>query len=270
MVNRKTVLFTDLDGSLLDLNTYSFEKARPALNFFKSKKIPVIFCSAKTRDEQLYYQKKLGIDDPFIVENGGAIYIRKDYFDFEYTHTACRDGFYIIELGYAVEKIIRDLEKTAEEAGIRFWSYSNLDLEAISQATGLDRKAAQRARCRRYSETVTRLFGDAHNIETFFAGLAEKNLQCVPGGKFYSVMGPNDKGMAIKILIDLLGRQANSPVCSAGVGDSINDLPMLSAVDRPFLVQKPNGHWETISVPGLEKINGAGPEGWNQLPRKLF
>lgn len=270
MNTKKTILFTDLDGSLLDLNTYSFEEAVPALALIKARNIPVIFCSAKTMDEQMYYQKKLGIFDPFIVENGGAICIRKGYFDFEFKYTDRVGDFYVIELGYALEKILSDLKKTAEESGVQYWSYSGMALEAISQVTGLDLEAARRARCRRYSETLTRLFGDRQSIKLFFSKLAQRNLQCVPGGKFYSVMGPNDKGIAIKILINLFARQSGSPVFTIGIGDSINDLPMLSAVDRAFLVQKPNGHWETISVPGLEKIDAIGPVGWNRLPLKLF
>ena len=38
----KVLIFTDLDGSLLDRETYSFEPALPALRFIKERKIPLI------------------------------------------------------------------------------------------------------------------------------------------------------------------------------------------------------------------------------------
>ncbi|MDI6733027.1 MAG: HAD hydrolase family protein [Planctomycetota bacterium] len=76
------VIFTDLDGTLLDYSTYSFEKALPALNLMKQKKIPVIICSSKTRKEIEYYRKKLNNHQPFVSENGGGIFIPKEYFGF--------------------------------------------------------------------------------------------------------------------------------------------------------------------------------------------
>ena len=48
-----------------------------------------------------------------------------------------------------------------------------------------------------------------------------------------------------------------------GLGDSLNDLPMLKVVDIPILVQKPNKTWEPkIKVKNLIKINAIGPRGW--------
>ena len=51
----KQVLFTDLDGTLLDLFDYSYDAALPALEFLKKRKIPVIVCTAKTLAENEYY-----------------------------------------------------------------------------------------------------------------------------------------------------------------------------------------------------------------------
>ena len=55
-----------------------------------------------------------------------------------------------------------------------------------------------------------------------------------------------------------------------GIGDSFNDLPMFSAVDAAFLVQKPDGKWEDINLPGLHKVNGIGPEGWNKAVMEIL
>ncbi|MEJ2722900.1 MAG: hypothetical protein P8181_17445 [bacterium] len=50
-----------------------------------------------------------------------------------------------------------------------------------------------------------------------------------------------------------------------GIGDSHNDLPMLSAVDVAALVQKRPGVWEAIGAPDLVRVEGVGPAGWNQF-----
>jgi len=76
----KPVIFTDLDGTLLELETYSYAKALPSINYLRKKGIPIVFCSAKTRAEQEVYRKELQINDPFIVENGGAVFVFQGYF----------------------------------------------------------------------------------------------------------------------------------------------------------------------------------------------
>jgi mannosyl-3-phosphoglycerate synthase len=76
----KKVVFTDLDGSLLHPLTYSYTQALDALRLLQEREIPIIFCSAKTRAEQEVYREELGVKAPFIVENGGAIFIPRDYF----------------------------------------------------------------------------------------------------------------------------------------------------------------------------------------------
>jgi len=37
---------------------------------------------------------------------------------------------------------------------------------------------------------------------------------------------------------------------------------MLSLVDIPMLVQKPDGSWESLQIEKLQKVNGIGPKGW--------
>lgn len=71
----KLILFTDLDGTLLDPYTYSYQESLWAINLLKREQIPIIFCSAKTQAEQEVYRKALEIIDPFIVEEGGGILI---------------------------------------------------------------------------------------------------------------------------------------------------------------------------------------------------
>ncbi len=52
---------------------------------------------------------------------------------------------------------------------------------------------------------------------------------------------------------------------TVGIGDSLNDLPLLLNVDHPILVQKPDGSYDPdIDLPSLIRAPGIGPAGWNQ------
>jgi mannosyl-3-phosphoglycerate phosphatase len=76
----KTLVFTDMDGTLLDHHTYSFEAAKPALSALESKSIPVIPTTSKTFAELQPLRERIGLDGPFIVENGAAIFIPHGFF----------------------------------------------------------------------------------------------------------------------------------------------------------------------------------------------
>ena len=69
----KIVVFTDMDGTFLEKETYSYELAQPGLSILQARDIPLIFCTSKTRAEIEYYRNKLGIKDPYISENGGSV-----------------------------------------------------------------------------------------------------------------------------------------------------------------------------------------------------
>ena len=92
MLKEKIIIFTDLDGTLLDHTTYSFEAAIPMLALIKRHNIPLIIVTSKTKDEVLRIQKHLDLRAPFIVENGAGIFIpfKEDYemvsmgFEYEY------------------------------------------------------------------------------------------------------------------------------------------------------------------------------------------
>jgi mannosyl-3-phosphoglycerate phosphatase len=70
----RTIVFSDLDGTLLDEN-YSFEVAQPVIARLKALKVPIVLCSSKTRMEIEYFRTKMEINDPFISENGAAIFV---------------------------------------------------------------------------------------------------------------------------------------------------------------------------------------------------
>jgi len=84
-----------------------------------------------------------------------------------------------------------------------------------------------------------------------------------------SVMGPNDKGRAARILGEWY-RKEFGPVLSVGIGDSRNDLPLLSSVDVPVLVKKPGGGWEDVDLPRMVRAEGIGPAGRNDVVLGLF
>jgi len=259
---KRLIVFTDLDGTLLDPLNYGHEQAQESLRLLKREKIPLVFCSAKTRAEQILLRDRLRIRDPFVVENGGALFVERGYFPFPVADHRSSEDYEVIELGARYSAIRQTLKTIREKTGVRFTGFGDMNVDEVSRETGLDHDSAKRAMEREYSETI-KLESPAEDLVRFEQALAEQGLQCVFGGRFHNVMGFHDKGRAVEILTGLYEKGWGA-VTTIGMGDSANDVALLAAVHVPVLVQKPGGAWEDLEVPDLVRAKGVGPVGWNR------
>ena len=71
--NSSIWIVTDVDGTLMD-HSYDLSPAKDTIKLLKELSIPVILCTSKTAAEVRVIRKKLNLKDPYIVENGAAIY----------------------------------------------------------------------------------------------------------------------------------------------------------------------------------------------------
>lgn len=268
---KKLIFFTDLDGTLLDYFTYSFEAALPALRLLKEKNIPLIICSSKTRKEIEYYRKKLDNHHPFISENGGGIFIPKGYFEFRVWSSGFgitdENNYYVIRLGAKYSDLRKVIEELREE-GVKVKGFGNMTAEEISRLAGLGIDEALMAKERYFDEPFI-YSGEIQDLPLLLQSIKEKGYNYTQG-RFFHILGNSDKGKAVSILIELYKRKFGEVVTIA-IGDSPNDIPMLEKVDKPIIVQKSGGNYDPkIIVHGLIKADGIGPEGWNKAVIKLF
>ena len=95
-------------------------------------------------------------------------------------------------------------------------------------------------------------------------------------GDLFHLTGNNDKGEAAEILMRCYQREQrlrfrSRPAESVGIGESINDIPLLTVVDHPILVQRPDGSFDTdVLLPRLVRTRGIGPTGWNDAMLHLL
>lgn len=264
----KKVIFTDLDGTLLDRETYSYQKALPLIKRLKRRAIPIVFCTAKTRAENEYYQKKLKISDPFIVENGGAIYIPKKYFSFRLPDHKSSKKYYIIELGVPYKKLRQTLKKIRKETGFNIRGFGDMTTRETAKDAGFSIKLARLSKIKEYNESFN-FYEKPAKEKVLSQKIKRAGLQLTHGGRYYCIIGKNtDKGKATRILSKLFQKKFNK-IKTIGLGDSLNDLPMLKAVDLPVLVQEPSGNWDPrIPSKKIIKIKGRGPQGWAKAIKK--
>lgn len=257
------IVFTDLDGTLLDVETYAFDAAHEALNELRSRGVPLIVVSSKTRAEIERLRSSLGHPQPFIAENGGGVFIPKGYFDFPLEGAVLRGPYQVLDLGLPYAALRLALKEIAHALGCRVRGFGDMTVEEVAERTGLNPSDARLAKLREYDEPFV-IDSAPPPVEEIRRKAESRGLRCTSGGRFDHLMGQSDKGLACRYLIDCYRRRYGA-ITTVAIGDSFNDLPMLAAVDRPMVVQRTDGTYDPdVTLPNLVRTQGVGPLGWNR------
>lgn len=262
------LVFSDLDGTLLDAKTYRFPAALPALGMLRVRRIPLVLCSSKTRREIEVYRERLGNNDPFIFENGGGICIPEGLFPFP-IEGEVSDGCHLIPLGTPYPELRSALQELQRELGVAVTGFGDLTAVGVAELTGLPLMEADLARRREFDEPF--VFDNPNDPRTtdFLRAIEARGLHWTRG-RFFHILGDNDKGRAARMLTEYY-RCGLPTLTTVGIGDSLNDLPLLEAVDIPVLVQREDGsHLEGVHSPRLVLADGVGPVGWNRAMLGMF
>jgi mannosyl-3-phosphoglycerate phosphatase len=261
---KKLIIFTDLDGTLLDAHTYSFKGAISAIKLLRERDIPLIISSSKTRPEIELYRRKLKNTHPFISENGGGIFIPKGYFKLRVKGKLKikeEGGYLIIILGTPYPDLRKTIKRLQSE-GFKIKGFGDMTIGEVASLTGLKPLEARLAKERDFDEPFV-FIGDTNKLMALKTRVKAMGLN-ITQGEFFHLMGNTNKGRAVDILKDLYMRQFGE-VMTIGVGDSLNDVEMLRRVDYPVIVKRHDGGYDKrIRVRNLIKADGIGPEGWGR------
>ncbi len=244
------LLFTDLDGTLLDQATYRPGPAAAAVRSLIDQGVAVVMATSKTAAETHHHAADLGIPHRAIVENGGAI---------------IWDGVEVASFGMAYHEVRERLASAAVEAAVSVRGYGDVSDDELSRRTGLSSAAAERARQRCWSETFTMEPADDASQERLEAALSARRMRLTRGGRFHTTHGDHDKVSGVPLAVELSG---SAKRLTFGVGDAGNDLGFLGMVSHPMVVRRPDGTW--LDAPGAVPLAGIGPDGFVLAARRLL
>jgi mannosyl-3-phosphoglycerate phosphatase family protein len=263
----KQIVFTDLDGTLLDRETYSWEAARPALERLQRREIPLIFVSSKTRAEVEWWRKQMGNQHPFIVESGSAAYVPRGYFSFRIPGAHQRGKYQVLEWGKPYKYLVTRLKRASRRSRCRVRGFSNMNAAQISRSCGLPLEQAKLAKLREYDEPF--LILDAGRGDQLLESIEEQGLHWNKGGRFCHITGETDKAVAV-IQVQRLFERAYGAVETIGLGDAEADAPFLKIVSTAVLVRSSHSAQLAAAVPGGMLTGKPGPQGWNEAVLKLI
>lgn len=247
------IVFSDLDGTLLDHDTYAWDAARPALQRLAALKVPVVLSSSKTAAEMTVLQEAMGLRGlPAIVENGaGVIGLGQD--------DSATDDY--DRLRAALGDLQADLARG-------FTGFGDLTDAEVAQMTGLTPDAATRARQRQFSEPGL-WSGTQAARERFITALSDRGVHAREGGRFLTLSFGRTKAFGMKQVIDYYCAPE-----TIALGDAPNDIEMLEAADHGVIIANPH----SAPLPALRgereglirRTTAAGPDGWNRAVLDLL
>ena len=194
------IIFTDLDGTLLDHSSYGWSSAEPAVNLCKKLSVPVIMVSSKTRAEIDVLRKELGFPFPFISENGGGIFFPAESVQDVPSDTVKQDDLHAWHMGVQYKHLIKSLQEIQDDLGYRLKGFSEMTAEEIAKLTGLDLESSRMASLREFDEPFIIEEND-FDINILHSAAQEKDLMISQGGRFFHLHGKYDKGDAVKKII---------------------------------------------------------------------
>ncbi|WP_253377812.1 mannosyl-3-phosphoglycerate phosphatase-related protein [unidentified bacterial endosymbiont] len=251
------LIFSDLDGSLLDIHTYEWQPAKPWLDKLRELQVPVILASSKTAGEIADIQQELGLEGlPFIAENGAVI---QPDVRWELTQRLFR--------GMLHKDLLPIIEDIRLQGGYKFTTFDDVDEQVISEWTGLNRNRASLAR--RQEASVTLIWRDSdEKMAHFEEALALRGLKCLQGARFWHIL---DRACAKDLAVNwLVGqyreREARLPT-TLGLGDGPNDAPLLDSVDFAVVIMGLNRQGIQLRDDNPNRVYHTrlpGPAGWHE------
>lgn len=256
MQTRQLIIFSDLDGTLLDHHSYSWERARPALAKISELRIPLILCTSKTAAEVSKIHLSMNLRHPYIVENGAAIVFPEA--------EDCRNQNAHF-LGRHYSDLLPIVQKIRQDGGYRFTGFYDMTASEVAAETGLTSEQSKLAKDRLSTEPLKWEDSDVA-LDRFKADLAKLDLRLVQGGRFYHILDSKaDKGNALLWLLDYFKQNHTyKNWFSVALGDGPNDQSMLEAADLAVIIPSVSGRSPNPYNSKILHATEPGPCGWNR------
>jgi mannosyl-3-phosphoglycerate phosphatase len=252
------VVFTDLDGTLLDAHTFDWRPAAPVLDRLHELGVPIIPVTSRTRAEVDVLRREARLRGPAIVENGSAIVDLDTLPQGSRGRNATTSGDIIIGCSYEQARLALGLLQ--QRLGVSLRTLSMMTPGEVEAVTGLDAGQARLAAAREFGEVIVPPHG--LSFERVQAAAIALGFQLIRGDRFWHLVGRDtDKGRAVRILLSRLTLQAPD-LHTVALGNGPSDAGVLAAADTAIVVPGDDGVHPALAQMGWRVAPSPGPAGW--------
>jgi mannosyl-3-phosphoglycerate phosphatase len=271
MIAKQTLVFSDLDGTLLDHFTYESTEALSTIEQLQVAEIPIILTTSKTLAEVNKIQADLHINAPIIIENGAAVFIPKNTFRTQPKDTASSGKYWVKSFCLPRQHWLDVIDNAPQKFKEHYQGFNTLTIDDLADLTGLALTDAELAKDRKYGEPINWL-GDESSKAEFIRYLESHDATVLQGGRFFHVAGNSNKGKALTWLTKCYEDYYRTEnITTIALGDGKNDIAMLEAADFAVQVRSPVHAFPPLSrSKNIIKTEYYGPAGWAEALQYLL
>tara|TARA_Y100000741_G_scaffold360831_1_gene343748 strand:+ start:239 stop:1036 length:798 start_codon:yes stop_codon:yes gene_type:complete len=248
-------IFTDLDASLIQRDTFKFDEIKDYIKSLISKGIYIIPNTSKTEIEINEFNKELGLNLPYISENGSSInglnLINKNFPN-------------QINLSRDKDDIFKIFKKIVpENLKVKCRLIFKMEKKVQSEIFGLSGKKLKDALNRNYS--IPFIFSGNLDQRRQLNEIVNKGgLTLHEGGRVINICDNVSKVKSMNKIIKMV-KKTEDNVKIIGVGDNYNDLDMLKNSDIACLVFNDQFTMEPININNCIVSKNPAPIGWQEV-----
>ena len=269
MLAPRHLIFTALEGALIDPRTASFAGAEEAVYELDRRKIAYILLTSRTREEIEPVRRKLGHNHPFVTENGGGIFFPDGYFSVRIPDVARVARYLSIAEGRPYAEVCEALDDIAEETAVGVAGFHHMSVREIAENTGMKPRNAELARAREFDEPFYFTSADDKAIARFVEAARTRGYDVRRGATFWHFSAKCEPARAVRTIAGLFRESTRTKLRLVGIGASEGDRAWLSAVNQAVLlpgpgeVSDPSDRSRTTTGTAATMGEAPGPAGWN-------
>jgi glycerate kinase len=250
------LLILNLDA--FDVDEETLEAVAFTLLPLKRQQIPMLLYSRKTKSEILNICEQLAIFQPFVAENGGALYVPKGYLKLELDGFSENDKTMELPFGTTKDFIENITEKLAMISGMKSLKMTDITPLDVADILEIEIKEAERMMDRKYSQQILKAEQKTPINDTFKQLLNQQGLSILETEHDFSI-GHFNIEKPVQYWIELL-KNKYPEIETFAIGNDAIDAPIFKLVNQAFLLKKEK-EWEQVHADNLNMINAGNAKG---------
>ncbi len=268
---KKYLIFTDLDGTLLDHENYSYGNNKKIITSIINNENDVIFNTSKTFSESINLLKKLNLTNmPFSTENGALLYFPKNRFK-KIKNSSDYGKYWKIRIAKLSSKNWHQF-LLKKQKKFNFLIAQDLSSKILKKYTNLNNTSKM---LNREASQIILWEDSLVKLKKFKKELNSKKQQgvLIQGSRFMQVSSVCNKRIAKKLISHIYDNQFYGTYSknTIALGDSKNDIDMLNSASYSCIIKNPSGSFPRLrsNKKNIIKSSKFAPDGWSQALYKL-
>lgn len=270
-VSGSRIIYSDVDGTLLS------ETGRAPSNWKAIREslagTMIVLTSSRTVEELLTVQRFLGLNGPVIAENGAILVLSEEWIDrFSGGSLVQIEGrsLRLVHLGTPAAELREVVAAAARAHDVEFETEREVFSRDLNHPSESHRTIARQALARTHS-LLLRVKGDGDGRHRFLSSLASARLTVTSSGRWHVVQAGSNKGVGVRAFTNLAVTVLAQPIQIVGVGDRENDVTLLTAASRRFVMRLPNGEVDPLLAVTAHAtiLDTPGVDGWTEIAANL-